>query len=90
MSFVPEFQVEVVTKGLLFANRNLPLNAISRFVIAAFKRGPMHMVARVLVAREDVGMALLADGAAKAAFLLTAIEKGNARAYVRYIELTYF
>ena len=82
-----EFQIECVARGLCLAKDNIPLNAISRFVIFAFKRGAMHMVGRIVVEREDVGVALLADGAAKAAFLLSLVEKGNARAYLRFIQL---
>jgi hypothetical protein len=82
-----EFQIDVVLIGLLHSKGNLPIDSISRFVIGGFKKGAMHMVGRVLVEHEDVGVALLADGAAKAAFLLSAVEKGNARAYLRFIQL---
>ena len=82
-----EFQIESIANGLCLVKDNIPLDAISRFVIGAFKRGAMHMVGRVVVDREDIGVALLADGAAKAAFLLSLVEKGNARAYLRFIQL---
>lgn len=82
-----DFQIDVVTRGLILSQGSLPLDSISRFVIAAFKRGAMHMVGRVVVEREEIGVALLADGAAKAAFLLSAVEKGNARAYLRFVQL---
>jgi hypothetical protein len=82
-----EFQLQVVTKGLLFSRGELPLVSISRFVIENFKQGAMHMVGRILVEREEIGLALIADGAGKAAFLLAAIETANARAYLRYIQL---
>jgi hypothetical protein len=82
-----DFQIEVLTHGLLQCDGNLPMDSISRFVISGFKKGAMHMVGRVLVEREDIGVALLAGGAAQAAFLLSSVEKGNARAYLRFIQL---
>jgi hypothetical protein len=82
-----EFQIDVVQRGLLQSNGNLPVPSISRFVISAFKKGAMHMVGRIVVEREDVGITLLAGGAAQAAFLLASVEKGNARAYLRFIQL---
>jgi hypothetical protein len=46
------------------------------------------MVGRIVVEREEIGVALPAEGAAKAAFLLSSVEKGNARAYLRFIQLS--
>jgi hypothetical protein len=83
-----EFQIDITSRGLLLSKGNLPLNAISRFVIGSFKKGAMHMVGRIVVEREEIGVALLAEGAAKAAFLLSSVEKGNARAYLRFIQLS--
>jgi hypothetical protein len=82
-----EFKIEVITKGLQVSQAVVPFDAISRFVIFAFKKGAMHMVGRILLEHEEIGVALLADGAAKAAFLLTLLEKGNSRAYLRFIQL---
>ncbi|OHS96824.1 hypothetical protein TRFO_09710 [Tritrichomonas foetus] len=83
-----EFKIEVITRGLLLSKGGIPLDFISRFCIGTFKKGAMHMIGRIIVEREDVGIALLSEGAAKAAFLLSSVEKGNCRAYLRFIQLS--
>ena len=83
-----EFKIEVIFRGLILEKDNIPLDAISRFCISTFKKGSMHMVGRILVEREEIGVALLAEGASKASFLLCGVEKGNCRAYLRFIQLS--
>lgn len=88
--FSVEFRIEIVKRGLLLSPKSapLPLEIINRFCIKNFKKGAMHMIGLMLVKRSDIGLALLADGAAKASFLLSCVEKGNCRAYLRFIQLS--
>jgi hypothetical protein len=81
------FKIDVISSGLTFLRDRIPLEAISQFIILAFREGAMHLLGRILVDREDIGVAVLADGAARAAFLLTQVERRNARAYLRFIHL---
>ena len=84
-----ELTIEILKRGLLLSKKGskIPLELIMRFCIKNFKKGAMHMIGLIVVEREEIGLALLAEGAAKAASLLSLVEKGNCRAYLRFIQL---
>ncbi|KAK8894253.1 hypothetical protein M9Y10_022688 [Tritrichomonas musculus] len=88
-NYSTELAIEILKRGLLLSEKGskIPLELITRFCIKNFKKGAMHMIGLIIVEREEIGLALLAEGAAKAAFLLSTVEKGNCRAYLRFIQL---
>lgn len=83
-----EFKLFVLQIGLIIAKDNIPIDIISQFIISSFKKGAMNMLAKILIKNEKVGISLLAKGGIKAAFLLSSIEKGNAKSYLKFIQLS--
>jgi hypothetical protein len=64
-----------------------PIGGTPRFLLSVFKKGGMHTVGQTLIARPPLGIALLARGAAKAAFLLAMKDAENVRAYLWFAQL---
>ena len=83
------FKINVIKRAILSQKcTSVPIDNLSRFLLSIFKHGGMQVVATLLISIPNIGIALLAKGCLKMAFLLTEIDFKNLKAYLLFIHLS--
>lgn len=82
-----EMKLDLLSRALQAEWKSIPLDDFATFCISNFKKGGMHLIAKLLVFKPQVGISLVANGGAQAAFLLAQSDINNSRAYLRFIQL---
>ena len=78
---------DIIDNGIAAFQGSFPIDAIARFCIATFRRGGMLLIARALIKRPEVGVALLSLGGAKSTIIMCLNDFSNIILYLRFLEL---